>query len=162
MLQRWLSFWKVLPSPQRNSRALSEWPSSSWPPPWPRHFSPDCSVWPWLPALGRVLVVPNFFHLRMTEVMLFLGTFNAAEMFWYPSRDLCLDPILSRSSTDNSWFGFCSDTQSTVWPYIDRSVPFRVMSNQLNLPQVDSNLVEETSQGWLMETGCTWAQFRVS
>jgi hypothetical protein len=24
MLQRWLSFWKVLPSPQRNSRALSE------------------------------------------------------------------------------------------------------------------------------------------
>ena len=27
MLQRWLSFWKVLPSPQRKSGALSEWPS---------------------------------------------------------------------------------------------------------------------------------------
>ena len=30
MPQRWLSFWKVLPSPQRNSGALSEWPSASW------------------------------------------------------------------------------------------------------------------------------------
>jgi hypothetical protein len=27
VLQRWFAFWKVLPSPQRNSRALSEWPS---------------------------------------------------------------------------------------------------------------------------------------
>ena len=46
VLQRWLSFWKVLPSPQRNSGALSEWPSGSWSPPWPRPFSTDCSVWP--------------------------------------------------------------------------------------------------------------------
>ena len=53
------------------------------------------------PALGRVLVVPNFFHLRMTQAIVFLGIFNAAEMFWYPSPDLCLDTILSRSSTDN-------------------------------------------------------------
>ena len=35
-------------------------------------------------ALGRVLlVVPNFFHLRIMEATVFLGTFNAAEMFWY-------------------------------------------------------------------------------
>ena len=53
-------------------------------------------------ALGRVMVVPNFFHLRMMEANAFLGTFNAAEMFWYPYPDLCLDKILSRSSTDNS------------------------------------------------------------
>ena len=33
------------------------------------------------PALGRVLVVPNFFHLRMMEATVFLGTFNAAEFF---------------------------------------------------------------------------------
>jgi hypothetical protein len=45
VLQRWLSFWKVLSSPQSNSLALSEWPSGSWSPPWPRFFSPDCSVW---------------------------------------------------------------------------------------------------------------------
>jgi hypothetical protein len=49
------------------------------------------------------LVVPNFFHLRMMEATVFLGTFNAAEMFWYPSPDLCLDTILSRSSTDTSF-----------------------------------------------------------
>jgi hypothetical protein len=31
------------------------------------------------PALGKVLVVPNFFHLRMMEATVFLGTFNTAE-----------------------------------------------------------------------------------
>ena len=51
---------------------------------------------------------------------------------------------------------------TTVGPYIDRCVPFQIMSNQWNLPQVDFNQVIETSQGWSMETGCTWAQFRVS
>ena len=55
------------------------------------------------PALGRVLVVPNIFHLRMIEVTVSLGTFNGAEMFLYPSPDLCFDTILSQSSTDNSF-----------------------------------------------------------
>ena len=32
-----------------------------------------------------------------------LGTFNAADIFRYPSPDLCLDTILSWSSTDNSF-----------------------------------------------------------
>ena len=109
---------------------------------------------------GRVLVVPNFFHLRMMKAAVFLGTFNAAESFWY------LDTTLSRSSTDNSfnlmaWF-LLWNALSTVVPYIDRCVPFQIMSNQLNVPQVDSNQVVETSQGWSMETGFTQAQFRVS
>ena len=57
------------------------------------------------PARGRVLVVPNFFHLRMMEATVFLGTFNAAEMFWYSSPDLCIDTILSLSSFDlMAWF----------------------------------------------------------
>ena len=43
------------------------------------------------PALGRVLVVPNFFHLTMMEATVFVGLFNAPEMCWYPSPDLCLD-----------------------------------------------------------------------
>ena len=43
------------------------------------------------------------FHLRMKEATVFLGTFNAAEMFWYPSPDLFLDTILSQSSMDNSF-----------------------------------------------------------
>jgi hypothetical protein len=33
------------------------------------------------------LVVPNFFHLRKMEATVFLGTFNAADIFWYPSPD---------------------------------------------------------------------------
>ena len=33
------------------------------------------------PALGRVLVVPNFFHLRMMEATVLIGTFKAAEIF---------------------------------------------------------------------------------
>ena len=31
-------------------------------------------------------------------------------------------------------------------PYIDRCVPFQIMSNQLNVPQVDSNQVVETCE----------------
>jgi hypothetical protein len=47
----------------------------------------------------------------------FLRTFNAAEMFWYPSPD--------QSSTDNSFDpnGFVF-ALSTVGPYIDRCVAF--------------------------------------
>ena len=44
VLQRWLSFWKVLPSPQRNYGALLEWPLGSWSPPWPWPLYPNCSV----------------------------------------------------------------------------------------------------------------------
>ena len=39
----------------------------------------------------------------MMEATMFLGTFNAADIVWYPSPDLCLDTILSLSSTDNSF-----------------------------------------------------------
>ena len=46
VLHRWLSFWKVLPSPKRNSGAHSEWPSGSLSPPWLRPSSPECSVLP--------------------------------------------------------------------------------------------------------------------
>jgi hypothetical protein len=60
------------------------------------------------PALGKVLVVPNFFYLMM-EATVFLGSFNAAEIFWNPSPDLCLNTILSLISQDNcfdimAWF----------------------------------------------------------
>ena len=52
------------------------------------------------PALGRVLVVLNFFHLRMMEATVLIGTFKAAERFLYPFPDLFLKTILSRRSTD--------------------------------------------------------------
>jgi hypothetical protein len=37
------------------------------------------------------------------EATVYLGTFNAAEKFWYLSPDLCLNTILSQSSMDNSF-----------------------------------------------------------
>ncbi len=51
---------------------------------------------------------------------------------------------------------------SLTWDLIDRCVPFQIMSNQLNWPQVDSNRVEEINQGWSVETQCVWAPFWVS
>jgi hypothetical protein len=70
-----------------------------------------------------------------------LGTFNAADICWYPSTDLCLDTILW-TIPSNSWLGFLlSHVLSTVGPYIDRCVSFLIMSKQLNLPQVESNQV---------------------
>ena len=44
-----------------------------------------------------------------------------------------------------AWFSLWH-ALSTVGPYIDRCVSFHIMSNQLNLPQVDSNQVVETSR----------------
>ena len=73
------------------------------------------------PALGRVLVVPNFFHLRMMDASVLIGTFKAAEIFLDPSPDLCLETILSRRSTDNSFdfmLGLCSDVHCQLWDLI--------------------------------------------
>jgi hypothetical protein len=91
-------------------------------------------------ALGIVLVVPNFFHLRMLEANVLFETFNAAEHFWYPSSDLFLDTLLSLSSTDNF-------VNLTVWFLPNQLNLPQVDSNQLNFPQVDSNEFVETSQG---------------
>ena len=149
VLQRWLSFCKVHPSSQRNSGALSEWPSGSWSPPWPRPFSPRLLSLAGRPALGRVLVLPNFFHLRMMEGTVFLGTFNAAEMFWYPSPD--------RHSHVSELYG------QFLWPHglvyaltctVNCGTLYRQMCAFPNHVQSigfitgDSNQVLETSQGW--------------
>ena len=53
-------------------------------------------------------------------------------------------------ASTQSCLGALQTIPSTSWlvrPYIDSCVPFQIMSNQLNLPQVDSNQVVETSQG---------------
>ena len=119
------------------------------------------------PALGRALVVPIFFHLRMMEVT-FLGDPQCCKKkMLFPSTDLCLDTILSSRSSMDNFFDLIAcfllwHALSTVGPYIDRCVPFQIMSNHLNLPQVTSNEVVETSQGWSMETECSWAPFRIS
>ena len=149
----------------RGTLELSQWPSGFLVTSLTTALLPRLLSLAGWPALGRVLV-PCFFHLRMMEATVFLGTLNSELFFWYPSPDLCRDIILSWSAMDSSfdlmaWF-YLWHALSTVGPYIERCVPFQIMSNQLNLPQVDSNQVVETSQGWSMETGCTWAQFWVS
>ena len=71
------------------------------------------------PAL--VLVVPNFFNLRMMEGTVLIGTFKAAEMFLYPSSDLFLKTIMSQLSTDTSFdfmLGLCSDMHCQLWDLI--------------------------------------------
>ena len=124
-----LSFWMVLPSPKKNSGALSVWPSGSWSPSWLRTSLSLAGR----PALGSVLVVPNSLHLRMM-VKSSSGP-SMLQFFFYPSPDLCLDTILSQRCTDNSfnlmvWF-LLWHALSTVGPYINRCVRFQIMSNQL-------------------------------
>ena len=54
------------------------------------------------PALGRVLVVPKLLPFKNYGGHCVLGDLQCC-IFWYPSPDLCLDTILSRSSMDNSF-----------------------------------------------------------
>ncbi len=78
------------------------------------------------PALGRVLLIANFFLIRIMEATVLILCFNAAEVFLYPSTDLCLDTILPRRSKDNSldfmaWFVLWH-ALLPVGPYINRCV----------------------------------------
>ena len=113
MLQRWGNRTEGQPSPQRNSGALSKWPLCSWSPHWQGRS-------PWLlslagqPALGRVLVVPNFFNLRMMEATVFLGIFNAADIFWYPSPDLYLDTRFTLSFTTGGLQSSCRNISRMI------------------------------------------------
>ena len=104
------------------------------------------------PALEIVLVVPNFFHLRMMEATVFLSTFNAAEFFLVPfprsvARHNSVSELYGQFLRPHGLLFLLCHALSTVGPYIDRCVPFQIMSNQFNLPQVDSNQVVETSEG---------------
>ncbi|CDQ90590.1 unnamed protein product [Oncorhynchus mykiss] len=57
-----------------------------------------------------------FILLLCTPATVFLETFNAADIFWYASPDLCRDAILSRNTTDNS-FDLCSDVHCQLWAF---------------------------------------------
>ena len=78
------------------------------------------------------LVIPNFFHLRIMEATVLLGTFNAAECFCRLPQ-ICASTDLQ--AVPSTWLLY---VLSAVRLYIERCVPFQIMSNQLNLPQVDS------------------------
>ncbi|KAJ8404132.1 hypothetical protein AAFF_G00344820 [Aldrovandia affinis] len=101
LLQRWLSFCQVLPSLQRNSEALLVATGFLVTSLTKAFLAWLLSLAGW-PALRRVMVVPNVFHFTMMEPTVLLGTFNALEMFLYPSPDLCLNTILSQRSIESS------------------------------------------------------------
>uniref|UniRef100_A0A8C7UGL8 Rho guanine nucleotide exchange factor 7 n=1 Tax=Oncorhynchus mykiss TaxID=8022 RepID=A0A8C7UGL8_ONCMY len=81
------------------------------------------------PALRRVLVVPNFFQLRMMEASVFLVTVNAAYFF------LCLDTILSLSSMNNSFdhIGVGSDSVCARHSSAYRIKSFESLASQSSL-----------------------------
>ena len=75
----------------------------------------------WRPALGRVLVVPNFFHLRMVGATVFWGPSVLQTSFGTllqicASTQSCLGPLRTIPST--SWLGFCSDMHYQLWDVI--------------------------------------------
>ena len=89
--------------------------------------------------------------LRMMEATVFMGlstlqTFCGTLRQICASTQSCLGAL--RTIPITSLLGFCSDIHCQLWDlYIDGCVPFQIKSNQLNLPQVDTNQVVETSQG---------------
>ena len=71
------------------------------------------------PALGRVLVVPNFFYFWMMEATVLIGTFKAAEIFLYPScslRQSCLGALTNYSF--DFMLGLFSDIHCQLWDLI--------------------------------------------
>ena len=115
-------------------------------------------------ALGRVLMVPNF--LRMIEVSVFLGTFKWCRNVLVPfPRSVPRHNPFSELYRQFLWpqglvFALtCTVNCGTLYRPVC-AFPNHVQS--IEFTPVDSNQVVETSQGWSMETGCTWAQFRVS
>lgn len=54
--------------------------------------------------LGSLLVMPDVLLVRMMEAALPLSTLNAAEMFWYPSSDLCFEHYCLTKTSKESLF----------------------------------------------------------
>ena len=151
-------YWKIPPQHYAATDMLHRWAgigevmSSVWfPPDMTLRVEADCSAWPggWLWE-----VVPNVFHLRIFEEpsVQFFCSFPPI-CAWTHSYLWALQAVPS-----TSWLGFCSDRLwlSAVRSYIDTRVPFQSMSNQLNLPQADSNKSVET---WSRQMVGIWAKY---
>lgn len=64
------------------------------------------------PGLGRVLVIPNFFHFSIKEDSVLLGTLSTAHIIFVRLAYLYLASILSLGSLDSSFdllILICSD-----------------------------------------------------
>lgn len=109
-------------------------------------FSPDCSVWQ--TALEGVLVVP-----RIIETTLLVGSLQCSKIlflcfFFFFSPLHILSQICARPQSCPWALQAVSSTRlvlllwytlSAVWPYLHRCAPSQIMSNQSNLPEVNSN-----------------------
>ena len=142
LLQRWLSFWKVLLSPQRNAGTLTEWPLDSWSPPWLRPFSPIAQFR--RPASSRKSpggseLLPftddggHFAQWDLQSSRIFSVPFPI-----FVPQDNPVSEVYGQFLWLHAWFVLWH-ALSTVGPHINRCVPSQIIPNQLNLPQVDSN-----------------------
>ncbi len=115
------------------------------------------------PALGRVLVVPNVFHLRIMEDTVLLGTLSAAEFFVVTlARSVPCHNSVSELFRQFLWPHDSHLLWHALWAvrsYIDRCVAFLIKSNQYNQTQLDSNEGVEPSQGWSEEMDSTWVKY---
>ena len=102
------------------------------------------------PALGKVLVVANFFHLRMMEATVFMGPSMFQKCFGTlphicTSTQSCLGALRTIHRPHGLVFAMtCTVNCGTFYSQV--CVSFQIMSNQMNLPQVDSNQVVETAR----------------
>ena len=100
MLQRWLSFWKVLPSPQRSSvRVTIGFLVTSL----PKALLPRLLSLAWRPALRKRLCGSKRLPFKNDAGHCVLGDLQCCRHFLCPSPVLCLNTNLSRSSTDHSF-----------------------------------------------------------
>ena len=117
VLQRWLFFWKVFPSPQRNSRALSVSIGFLVTSLSKALFLRLLSLARW-PALGGSKLLPfnnDGGHCVLGDLQccrIFVSTFPQI----CASTQSCLRALQTISST--SWLGFCSDMHCQLWDLI--------------------------------------------
>ena len=103
-------------------------------------------------------VVQYLFHLRMMAATEFFGALNAADLFvFYPLPQY--NPV--SEVYEFLWLNGLIFAQIGTVNYRSVYVPFQNMSNELNLPQVDSNQFGEISLRWSMETKFSMALQRV-
>ena len=114
------------------------WPSGSWSPPWPRPFT-NCSVWP---GLGGSKLLP----FKNDGGHCVLGNLQCCRNVWVPFLR-----SVPWHNPVSELYGQLLQPHGLVFVLtwiinagtLYRHVPFQIMFNQLNVPQVDSNQVVE-------------------
>lgn len=98
-------------------------------------WSPLLTCFTWLlsfargPALGRVLVVPHFFHFIFTEATALLKTFTAADFFFFTLSQILSE--LCRQFLQPHGLAFALALIGHLRGLLQR--PYHVMSNQFHL-----------------------------